>query len=85
MHQGRKQKLIVLLYEQIIVCLLRMRDQKDFVLCTFLLAFKEWVLTAAHCFCMRPLACKADSQGKTVIDFELSRVNVYLGKLRKKH
>ena len=62
---------------------MRMRDQKDFVLCTFLLAFKEWVLTAAHCFCMRPLACKADSQGKTVIDFELSRVNVYLGKLRK--
>ena len=62
-----------------------MREQtKDFVLCTFLLlAFKEWVLTAAHCFCMRPLACKTDSPGKTVIDFELSRVNVYLGKLRK--
>ena len=60
----------------------RLLAKKEFI---SFFALQEWVLTAAHCFCMRPLGCKTDSKGKTVIDFELERVNVYLGKLRKKH
>ena len=41
---------------------------------------KEWIVTAAHCFCAEPLACKLDHIGmKTVVDSELKRVNVYIG------
>ena len=47
----------------------------------FSLISQEWIVTAAHCFCMKPLGCKSDHGGrKTVVDFDLKRVTVYVGK-----
>ena len=41
---------------------------------------KEWIVTAAHCFCTEPLSCKLDHTGrKTVVDLYLNRVKVYIG------
>lgn len=45
--------------------------------------FQEWIISAAHCFCMKPLQCKSDLSAGTVVDFELRQVKVYLGEAKK--
>lgn len=39
---------------------------------------QKWIITAAHCFCMKPLKCE-QANGRTVPAFDMRQVTVYLG------